>query len=100
MAISTILHLICLMFTSFSFLFFRLFLFIFDISGTLIRSGLQVGTPQHYYTASLVLQPLKQYGLITFFFTLSSRISCSVLCSPKAVLRNSNNFWLFASTLN
>ena len=47
---------------------------------------------QHYYTAGLVLQPLKHYGLI-IFFTLSSRISCSFL-------RNCNNFWLFASTLN
>lgn len=49
-AISTILSLICLLFSSFSLFYsFVSFLFIFDfeISGKHVRSGLQVATPQH-----------------------------------------------------
>ena len=102
---STILSLNCLMCTSFV-LFLLCFVFIYHRYFSYARAKRRTCSytllHNNFSSSRFSLWPTtdnKQKGLIIFFFTFSPWLSCSFLCSSKALFLNSNKLWLFGSIL-
>ena len=101
----TILSLNCLMCTSFALLllcFVLIYLLYFSYARAKRRTGSYTLLHNNFSSSRFSLWPTtdnKQQGLIVFFFTFSPWLSCSFLCSSKALFRNSSKFWLFGSIL-